>query len=133
MVSTILSPKASEIMLQPTLTTAISAAANSPSPAPQRHRVGRLAFEQPADHVADQRRERRQDDQQQHRVAPVDPLGRDEVGGGAHARLLRDEEAQRSATLGTSRSVSGMLKSSIGPKPSEAAASTAGKLWRRVL
>ncbi len=31
MVSTILSPKASEIMLQPTLTTAISAAANSPS------------------------------------------------------------------------------------------------------
>ena len=31
MVSTILSPKASEIMLQPTLTTAISAAANSPA------------------------------------------------------------------------------------------------------
>ena len=31
MVSTILSPKASEIMLQPTLTAAISAAANSPA------------------------------------------------------------------------------------------------------
>ncbi len=90
MASTILSPKASDSALQPTLTAANRPAGRDAALAHERHRVRRLAFQQPADHVADQRSQRGQDDEQHHRVATVDLLRADEVGGVGHGSAQRD-------------------------------------------
>jgi hypothetical protein len=65
--------------------------------APGRHRVGGLAFQQPADDVPNQRGECCKDDDQDDRVAPVDLLRRDEVRGRGHARLPRSLSAARSS------------------------------------